>query len=382
MEQITLRPFLEEDAPVMQALLTDPIIGKTFMLPDYPNREAALPLFQRMLALSKDPRRFVRGICFGSRLVGFLNDTEIEENSIELGYVIDPGMHNRGIMTQALQLAIQELFAMGYRQVKAGAFAENLASMRVMEKCAMHRLPCTDTVSYRGQEHTCIYYAIEQKTPKYKCLVLDHDDTVVQSEATVNYPCFCRYLEQYRPGMSISLEDYVGDCNQMAFIDMCRRRFGMTDAELDTEYQFWKDYAASHIPDAFDGIRALLHRFRASGGVICVSSMAAQENILRDYRTHFGLEPDRIFGWDLPEAYRKPHPWALQQIRAEFGFRPEEILVVDDMKFAVPMARSAGCPIAFAGWGRKAFPQICREMESLCDFSFYSTEELEKFLFD
>ena len=25
---------------------------------------------------------------------------------------------------------------------------------------------------------------------KYPCLVLDHDDTVVQSEATVNYPFF------------------------------------------------------------------------------------------------------------------------------------------------------------------------------------------------
>ena len=25
---------------------------------------------------------------------------------------------------------------------------------------------------------------------KYPCLVLDHDDTVVQSEATIHYPCF------------------------------------------------------------------------------------------------------------------------------------------------------------------------------------------------
>lgn len=382
MQQITLRPFLAEDAPIMQALLTDPIIGKTFMLPDFPHREAALPLFQRMLALSTDPKRFVRGICCDGKLVGFLNDTEIQDNCIELGYVIDPSMHGRGIMTEALRLAISQLFRLGYQKVTAGAFSENLASMRVMEKCGMHRLPHTDTISYHGQEHTCIYYALEQTKPRYKCLVLDHDDTVVQSEATVNYPCFCRFLEQYKPGMSISLEDYVGDCNQMTFIDMCRKRFAMTDEELHFEYLFWKDYAASHVPDAFGGIRELLHRFRQAGGVICVSSMAARDNILRDYRTHFDLEPDRIFGWDLPEAHRKPDPWALQQIQAEFGFEPEEILVVDDMKFAVPMARSAGCPIAFAGWGRKAFPQICKEMEALCDFRFYSTEELEKFLFD
>ena len=217
---------------------------------------------------------------------------------------------------------------------------------------------------------------------KFPCLVLDHDDTVVQSEATVNYPCFCRFLEQYRPGRSISLQDYVGDCNQMAFVEMCRRRFSFTEDELKLEYLFWKDYAASHIPAPFEGLGAMLRRYRNAGGVICVSSMSANENILRDYRTHFDLEPDRIFGWDLPEEQRKPDPWALQQIQAEFGFRPDQILVVDDMRFAVPMARSAGCPIAFAGWGRKEFPQICAEMESLCDFSFYSTQELQEFLFE
>lgn len=27
---------------------------------------------------------------------------------------------------------------------------------------------------------------------RYRCLVLDHDDTVVRSAETVNYPQFCR----------------------------------------------------------------------------------------------------------------------------------------------------------------------------------------------
>lgn len=217
---------------------------------------------------------------------------------------------------------------------------------------------------------------------RFPCLVLDHDDTVVQSEATVNYPCFLRFLEQYRPGMTISLGEYVADCNKMAFVDMCKTRFSMTDEELSEEYLFWKAYAKEHIPDPFPGIKELLHRYRQAGGVICVISMSAEDTIRRDYRTHFGLEPDRIFGWDVPEEYRKPHPWALEQIQALYSFAGEEILVVDDMKFAVGMARSAGCPIAFAGWGRREYPQICREMESLCDHSFYSTEDLEKFLFD
>ena len=217
---------------------------------------------------------------------------------------------------------------------------------------------------------------------KYKCLVLDHDDTVVQSEATVNYPCFCRYLETYRPGESISLADYVGDCNKMAFVDMCKTRFSMTDAELEIEYGFWKDYAKTHMPDPFPGIARLLHKFRSAGGMICVSSMSAHDTILRDYRTHFGIEPDGLFGWDIPEEFRKPHPYALLEIQKRYNLKPEEILVVDDMKFAVPMAKSAGCPIAFAGWGRLQFPDIYREMESLCDFAFPTVEALERFLFE
>lgn len=216
---------------------------------------------------------------------------------------------------------------------------------------------------------------------KYPCLVLDHDDTVVQSEATVNYPCFCRFLEIYRPGQTISLADYVGECSNVPFVEMCKNRFAMTDEELNLEYQFWKDYARNHIPEAFPGIRQLLHDYRKAGGKICVVSMSAQENILRDYRTHFDLDPDLIFGWDLPEAYRKPSTYSIEQIQKIFGFSPCEILVVDDMKFAVSMARSAGCPIAFAGWGRKDSPSICAEMDKLCDYSFYSTKDLKNFLF-
>ena len=215
---------------------------------------------------------------------------------------------------------------------------------------------------------------------RYKCLVLDHDDTVVQSETTVNYPCFCHFLEQYRPGMTISLEDYISDCCQMTFIEMCKTRFSLSEEELHEEYLFWKAYLKDHSPDAFPGIRELLHAYRAAGGIICVSSMSSEENIRRDYLNHFGLEADLVFGWDLPEEQRKPNPYALEEIKGRYGLSPSEILVVDDMKFAVEMARSAAVPIAFAGWGRKAFPNICQEMEKLCDFSFYSTEEFQNFL--
>ena len=216
---------------------------------------------------------------------------------------------------------------------------------------------------------------------KYPCLVLDHDDTVVQSEATVNYPCFCRFLKKHRPDEHFSLADYVAGCNQMPFVELCKTRFSFTDAELNEEYLFWKQYSRDHIPEVFPHIGKLLDNYRKAGGRIFVVSMSSEESILRDYRTHFGFEPDGIFGCDLPKEHQKPNPYALEQIKSKYGFDPEEILIVDDLKAAVSMARSASCHIAFAGWGRRDYPDICKEMELLCDYSFYSIREVADFLF-
>ena len=66
----------------------------------------------------------------------------------------------------------------------------------------------------------------------------------------------------------------------------------------------------------------------------------------------------------------------------KYDLSPTQLLVIDDMKPAWEMASKAGVPIAFAAWGRKDYPEISSEMNRLCDFSFDSTEELEKFLFD
>ena len=58
---------------------------------------------------------------------------------------------------------------------------------------------------------------------KYPCLVLDHDDTVVQSEATINYPFFVYILDQYRPGATITLDEYVEGCCHLGFADKIGR---------------------------------------------------------------------------------------------------------------------------------------------------------------
>lgn len=216
---------------------------------------------------------------------------------------------------------------------------------------------------------------------KYPCLVLDHDDTVVQSESTINYPFFCYILDQFRPGATITPEEYVHGCCHLGFADMCRKWYEFSEQELVEEYLGWQAYIKDHIPAPFPGIEQIIRRQKEEGGYVCVVSHSCNDNITRDYAAHFGIQPDCIFGWDYPEHQRKPSTYPLEQIMKTYGLSPAQLLVVDDMKPAWEMASRAGVPIAFAAWGRLEYPEICAEMERLCDFTFHSTKALENFLF-
>ena len=79
---------------------------------------------------------------------------------------------------------------------------------------------------------------------RYKCLVLDHDDTVVNSTATIHYPAFLEALKLLRPGVTISLEDYFRENFDPGFIPYCVGKLGMTDDELEVEVECWRNYVS------------------------------------------------------------------------------------------------------------------------------------------
>lgn len=218
--------------------------------------------------------------------------------------------------------------------------------------------------------------------PKYRCLVLDHDDTVVQSMKTLSYPFWCMELELFRPGITQSLEDYILECHNRGFAGLCRDCFHFTEEELKKEHEMWMEYIMTHIPDPYPGIAEVIHRQKVEGGMICVVSHSHADNILRDYRTHFGLEPDAVYGWELPPHQRKPNPYPLEDIMRRYSLKPEEILVVDDMKLACQMADPLGIRVAYSGWNGLEIPEIEEEMRSMCTYSFESTEKLYNFLFE
>ena len=159
-QRLTLRAMEEKDTERILDLLTDQEIAKNYMLPDFAQREDALPLAKRMIELTQDDSRIVTGVDLNGEIIGWLNETGKENGSIELGYIINPKHHNCGFCSEALGALITWLFANGFDRVFCGAFEENPASLRVMEKCGMQPMSFTEELEYRGRTHTVLYREI------------------------------------------------------------------------------------------------------------------------------------------------------------------------------------------------------------------------------
>lgn len=214
----------------------------------------------------------------------------------------------------------------------------------------------------------------------YRCLVLDHDDTVVRSAETVNYPALLEALKVLRPNLNISFHDFHVGCFRQDFAALCRDVFRFTPEESAKQFEIWKDYVRSHVPPFYAGMDALLRRFRDEGGIIVVSSHSAVENITRDYMAQLGFAPDAIFGWELGEELRKPAPYALTETMRRYGLRPEEMLMVDDLKTGMLMAQSCGVPFACAGWSH-TIPEIADYMRDASPVYLRTPEELGRLVF-
>ena len=218
---------------------------------------------------------------------------------------------------------------------------------------------------------------------KYKCLVLDHDDTVVDSSASIHYPSFVEYLKIARPHLAdkYSVEEYFEKNFHPGILELFTDEIGLSPEELKEEEAFWRDYVKNHIPHAYPGIKEIIEEFRARGGLIVVDSHSLTENIIRDYKANGLPEPDVIYGWDIPKEMRKPNPGTLFDLMEKYGFRPEDILVVDDLKPGYDMAKGAGVDIAAAGWAHSV-PEIVSFMSENCEYFCKTIDELRNVLFD
>ena len=153
---------------------------------------------------------------------------------------------------------------------------------------------------------------------KYKCLVLDHDDTIVNSTPTVNFPAFKKCLAKLRPDVNLELEEYI-----------C--------------YNF-------------------------------------EPGLNRYYKENNLPMPELIYGWECEPDQRKLAVLPIKQIMEKLSLEPKDLVMIDDLKPGKTMADNAGIDFIGAGWSH-SIPKISSYMEKECKYYCKNVDELEKYIF-
>ena len=161
-DRLVLKPIEVKDKKDFMQIVKNEQVKKTYMLPDFSSEEEEEKFFKRLRDLSLDNKRFVYGIYSKNKIIGFLNEVSKNNSEIEIGYFIAPNEWNKGFATEALKIAIEELFRIGFDSVVAAHFENNLASGRVMQKCGMTKNEREETITYRNNSYRCIYYQIKK----------------------------------------------------------------------------------------------------------------------------------------------------------------------------------------------------------------------------
>lgn len=210
---------------------------------------------------------------------------------------------------------------------------------------------------------------------KYKCLILDHDDTVVNSTESVNFISFKNVLEEIRPQVKMSLEEFFKYNFDPGFLSLCYDILNFSNEEMNYQVEYWQDYVSKHSPEVFDGMKELLWDYVDSEGKIFVVFHSMSKDIIRHYKEHDLPSPEHVYGWEYEEVKRKPSTWPVEDIIKNFGFKRDEILMVDDLKPGKVMADKSGISFAAAGWAHN-IPEIVNYMKSKSKLYCASVEEL------
>ena len=218
---------------------------------------------------------------------------------------------------------------------------------------------------------------------RYRCLIIDHDDTAVDSTRRVHYPAHLRSMELLRPELPpIDIDTWFRkncDPGIMAFlVDELR----LTPDELAVENKVWREHTARETPHFFPGFLDALAAYKAEGGRVAVVSHSESHVILSHYRRAAGglaVEPDLVFGWDLGPDKRKPNPYPVHETVRLLGLALRDVLVLDDLKPGIVMAQAAGVDAAGAGWAHD-ISSIREFMREACVAYFATVNEFAEFV--
>jgi phosphoglycolate phosphatase/pyrophosphatase PpaX len=217
-------------------------------------------------------------------------------------------------------------------------------------------------------------------------LVLDHDETSVDSTPAIHYPAYIEIMRVLRPKEKpLTLEGWFKKNFHPGVMHYYEDELEFTKEELKKEYEVWRRFTTNMLPEFYEGIIPALEEFKKGGGLIGVVSHSEKELIEKHYQEKSqGFRPDMIIGWTKDKEKNKPSPWPVYEIVKVLGVRPKEILVIDDLKPGIEMAINANVDAAAAGWAYRKhnlnIPEIEDYMKSKCIAYFDTIEQFRRFI--
>jgi phosphoglycolate phosphatase/pyrophosphatase PpaX len=218
---------------------------------------------------------------------------------------------------------------------------------------------------------------------RYPCLIIDHDDTAVDSTRRVHHPAHVRTMELLRPHQqAVDLDTWFAKNFDPGIMPYLVDELGMAEDELAVEFRVWREFTARLVPQFYPGFIHALAAYQEQGGAIVVASHS-EEHVIRSHYQAAGdgrpVVPDLVFGWELGPEKRKPEPFPVLETLRQLQLDRSDVLVVDDLKPGVDMACAAGVDVAAACWSHD-IPAIREFMQRTCVATFATVDEFGAFI--
>jgi beta-phosphoglucomutase-like phosphatase (HAD superfamily) len=218
------------------------------------------------------------------------------------------------------------------------------------------------------------------KQLKKKCLIFDHDDTLINSQETIHYPIFLETLQVLRPNEpQLSFKNFVLYSNQYGFLGFLKEMYDFTSDEIELEIKWWREKVMQKEAQVFKDVALFIEDYVAAGGILVVYSYSESFMIEKDYKRIFGFLPHEIIGFDVAPYQRKPARLPILQIMADYQFTAKDCLIVDDMPLLINTAKRSNIDMVGACWSLGAYWQwstidadvpLCKNANCLASYVF------------
>ena len=168
-ENITLRPWSEEDAKVLYNLAKNPNIGPNAGWPPHQSVEESLNVIKDIFS-----KKETYAIIYDGKIVGCIGllfypefNHDWGKDAAEIGYWIGEEYQNKGICTKAAKLVVQRAFKeLNIKAIYGTYYLDNLKSKRVLEKLGFKYYMDLELNNYKNEK--C----------KAQAVVLKNDNTI------------------------------------------------------------------------------------------------------------------------------------------------------------------------------------------------------------